>query len=849
MTSSASTLFDFSSTLFADLIIPRPFPNTFTYRVSEEHTSQIAIGCRVAVPFGRGAGQVLTALVVNIHKNPPKNYEAKFIIDVLDESPSVNQTQIKFFNWLAQYYMCFVGDVLQAALPSGLKINSEIKIQLNPQFFILQNDIHWQDKFQLSDLESLLVEELKAREVMTFVEVSDLLQTKSAFKIIHTLVKKEVILTFDEIKEKYKPKIVKKIRFSYKYLKDIEALKSLVAELEKYPKRLEIVLECLQILKPQQAHNQSNNEIGMAKNHFNSNFSSSALQTLIQSNILEEFSIIQSRLEEFDNDVVNNYKIHPLSNHQQLAFNQIITHFESYNTVLLHGITGSGKTEIYIQLIQRVLSQGNQVLFLLPEIALTTQIVRRLQKVFGNKIGIYHSKYSDNERVEVWKGIKNGNLEIVVGVRSSIFLPFDNLGLIIIDEEHESSYKQYDPAPRYNARDAALMLASMHHAKTLLGSATPSLESYYNCKTNKWQLVELLHRFSDAQLPHFQLVDMKRGKTKTTFIDDFSEELISKMEETISKKEQVILFQNRRGYSPYICCESCGFVPDCKSCDVSLTFHIHNNEIKCHYCGHHERVPTHCPQCGVAKFKTVGFGTQKLEEDVQLKIPSARIQRMDLDTTRTKFGYQKIINAVENEQIDILIGTQMVTKGLDFEKVSLVGIFDIDRMLHFPDFRANERVFQLITQVAGRAGRKNTTGHVIIQTAQPQNPIFLKIIDNNYKELYQDEIFEREKFIYPPFSRIIKIIIKDKDPSIVDDVSIFLAQNLRNILGSKRVLGPEAPIIDKIRDFYIRDIHLKIEKINVDIAKCKNLIYSEIEKIYQEKKYKSCIIYADVDPT
>lgn len=844
----STTLFDFSSTIFADLIIPRPFPNTFTYRVADDQANQIAVGSRVAVPFGRGAGQVITALVVSLHKNPPKIYEAKTILEVLDEVPSVNELQIKFFTWLSQYYMCFVGDVLQAALPSGLKINSEIKIQLNPQFFILQNDVNWQDKFEFSASEILLVDELKAREIMNYAEVSELLQTKNPFKIIHILVKKEVILTFDEIKEKYKPKIVKKVRFSYKYIYDKEALKQLIHDTEKQPKRLEIVLECMHILKPQFAKNEATNAKGILKSHFNAKFSTSALQTLISANILEEFSIIQSRLEEFGSETKALDLVHPLSEHQQKAYNEIITNFEKYNTVLLHGITGSGKTEVYIQLINRVLAQGNQVLFLLPEIALTTQIVGRLKKVFGNKIGVYHSKYSDNERVEVWKGIKNGTIEIVIGVRSSIFLPFDNLGLIIIDEEHESSYKQYDPAPRYNAKDAAIMLAHLHHAKTLLGSATPSLESYYNCKANKWQLVELLYRFSDAQLPHFELVDMKKGKLKTTVQDEFSEELLIKIKESIDNKEQVILFQNRRGYSPYICCESCGFVPDCKSCDVSLTFHIHSNEIKCHYCGHHERVPQHCPQCGSAKFKTVGFGTQKLEEDVQLKLPNARIQRMDLDTTRSKFGYQKIINAVENQEIDILVGTQMVTKGLDFEKVSLVGVFDVDRMLHFPDFRANERVFQLITQVAGRAGRKNTKGHVIIQTSQPQHPIFVKIIENNYKELYEEEIFEREKFIYPPFSRIIKIIIKDKDQTIAEDVSLALAQKLKNVLGAKRVLGPEAPIIDKIRDFYIRDIHLKIEKLNVDIAKCKTLIYTEIENLYQDKKYKSCIIYADVDP-
>lgn len=843
---NSTTLFDFSSTLFADLIIPRPFPNTFTYRVADDQTQNIAIGSRVAVSFGKGAGQIITALVVKLHQNPPLAYEAKMIFEVLDETPSVNEIQIKFFKWISEYYMCFIGEVLQAALPSGLKINSEIKIQINPQFFVLQNDPNWQDKFDFTYNETLLLTELSTKDILSYSEISQFLQTKNPFKIINSLVKKEVILTFDEVKEKYKPKIVKKIRFTFKYCKDPESLKYLIKETEKQPKRLEIILECMQILKPQLIDYQNFNSIGILKSYFNEKFSSSSLQALISIGVLEEFTIIQSRLEEFGSNLHLSVA-HSLTEHQQKAYNEIILHFEKSDSVLLHGVTGSGKTEVYIKLITNVLAQGNQVLFLLPEIALTTQIVFRLKKIFGNNLGVYHSKYSDNERVEVWKGIKNGTINIVVGVRSSIFLPFDNLGLIIIDEEHESSYKQYDPAPRYNARDAALMLARLHHAKTLLGSATPSLESYYNCKENKWQLVELFQRFSDAKMPDIQLVEIKNKKSNPEVNNDFSETLVNEIKNAIHKKEQVILFQNRRGYSPYICCESCGFVPDCKSCAVSLTFHLQKGDLKCHYCGHTERVPQRCPQCGGSKFITVGFGTQKIEEDIQLILPKARVQRMDLDTTRSKYGYQKIIHAVENEEVDILVGTQMVTKGLDFEKVSLVGVFDIDRMLHFPDFRSHERVFQLLTQVAGRAGRKLTNGLVLIQTSQINHPIFLKIIENNYKELYSEEIYEREKFIYPPFSRIIKIIIKDKNKSLADDVALTLSNNLKKHLG-KRVLGPESPLIDKIRDFFINDIHIKIEKKGMDIVKCKALIFKEIESIYHEKKYRTCLVQLDVDP-
>ncbi|TAF76353.1 MAG: primosomal protein N' [Bacteroidetes bacterium] len=833
----------FSSTLFADLIIPRPFPNLFTYRIPSELTSKIQVGFRVVVPFGKGAGNVLTALVVKIHHSPPQKYEAKSVLEVLDEQASVNAIQIQFMNWISAYYMCHIGEVLQAALPSGLKISSEMRVQINPQLYLLEKDEKWLKFIAFTENESFLISELKARETMSYVEVASLLTTKNPYKIIHSLVRKEAVLIFDEIKEKYKPKIIKKVRFSEKYLHDKSAFEYLLNQLEKQPKRLEIILECINRIKPFSELSNIKNEAGIDKSELTALFSSTALNTLISTHVLEEFSIIQSRIDEFSSTHVFD-KMHELSAAQQKSYNEIVNHFEKTDTVLLHGITGSGKTEVYIKLIHNVLEQGSQVLFLLPEIALTTQIVLRLKRVFGNRLGVYHSKYSDNERVEVWKGIQNGKIDIVVGVRSSIFLPFDNLGLIIIDEEHEQSYKQHDPAPRYHARDAALVLAKLHHAKTLLGSATPAIESYYNTQTEKWALVNLSERFSDAKMPQFQLVDVKKDKLS---IDNFSPELLTGIKKALDKKEQVILFQNRRGYSPYISCQACGFVPECKSCNVSLTFHLYRNQLTCHYCGHHEKTPKVCVACGSSNFKTVGFGTEKLEEDAQLHLPTARIQRMDLDTTRTKFGYQKIINAVENEEIDILVGTQMVTKGLDFEKVSLVGVFDVDRMIHFPDFRSNERVFNLLTQVAGRAGRKHTEGNVIIQTAQPTHPIFLKVIQNDYFGLYSEEIIEREKFNYPPFSRIIKIVIKDKDSILADEAAHKLAELLRTTLGSKRILGPEPPLIDKIRDFYLREIFIKIEKAGVDIKKCKTLIINQLDLIREDKKFKNTILQLDVD--
>jgi primosomal protein N' (replication factor Y) len=816
-------------TLFTDVILPLPLPNLYTYRIPLELNEYVKPGCRVIVQFGKK--RVLTAIVAKVHENPPKLYEAKSILSLLDEVPALNATQLSFFQWISEYYMCHQGEVINAALPSGLKISSESRIQLNPGF---------NNETPLNEKEALLMQELRTRDTMTYSDAAVILQVKSIYLVISSLIKKEAVIIFEEIKEKYKPKILKKIRLSEKYARDNTSLEYLVSTLESKPKQLDHVLKYLAEVPVFQ--NNELNDAGLTKSKLlDEEASEGSLKTLIKNGIFEEFEIIVSRLDDKEHSIViPNYK---LSENQNTAKEQIIDLFRTKDIVLLHGVTGSGKTEIYIDLIQQVLSNGSQVLYLLPEIALTTQIVFRLRKIFGNKLGIYHSKYSDNERVEVWKGIQSGDLQVIVGVRSSIFLPFDNLGLIIVDEEHETSYKQYDPAPRYNARDAAMVLALKHHAKVLLGSATPSIETYYNASNGKWGLVRLDKRFGSAQMPEILLVDTKKDFPK----GEFTATLFNELEATLERKEQAILFQNRRGYAPYLSCEDCGYVPQCKSCDVSLTYHMFKQELSCHYCGHHERVPTSCPACGSSKIKTVGFGTEKLEEDVQIILPQARVQRMDLDTTRSKNGYQKIINSFENEEVDILVGTQMVTKGLDFDKVSLVGVFDIDRMIHFPDFRSNERVFQVATQVSGRAGRKDKKGKVIIQTSQPHHLIFEKIIQNDYLGLYNQEIAEREKYNYPPFCRLIKLVIKNEDKTLADKASVALANKLKSKLGTKRVLGPEPPVIDKIRNQYLRDIYIKLEKDKVDIVKVKKMITEEITFLNTLKEFRNVFVMTDVD--
>ncbi|HLW20564.1 MAG TPA: primosomal protein N' [Cyclobacteriaceae bacterium] len=826
---------DEKPSLFADIILPVPIPNMFTYRVPRSMESLVGIGHRVIVQFG--PKKILTGIIGKVHSKAPIVYEAKAILEILDEYPVVNPLQIKFWGWMAEYYCCHLGEVMNAALPTGFKLSSESKIQLNPSFDEVEAN------FPIDDRERVILDALVEKGELTYGECEKLLQVKSAYAIIKSLVAKNAVLVFEQVKEKYSPKVENRVRLDASFLVEKSSLEGLFDQLSKRPKQEEVLLKYLQQVPVYQRPEL--NEKGLDRRSFaEAGLSASALSTLIKNGIFEEFKVIVSRFETIPTE--NTYV--ELSDFQEAALFDIKKNFEDKQTVLLHGITGSGKTEIYIRLIQEVLQSGSQVLLLLPEIALTTQIVTRLQKVFGSKMGVYHSKFSDNERVEVWQGVLTGKYSFVVGVRSSIFLPFDSLGLIIVDEEHETSYKQYDPAPRFQARDAAIMLAWLHQAKILLGSATPSFESFYNARTNKYGYTYMDRRFGEALLPDFILSDALLDQKKNLLKLDFTRVLREKIQEALNKQEQVLIFQNRRGYAPYISCDECGWIPGCEQCDVSLTYHQFREEMRCHYCGFKEKVPLSCPACGSNKLASVGQGTERIEESLSLLFPEARIARMDLDTTRSKYGYQRILEDFGSGNVDILVGTQMITKGLDFDKVTVVGIVDADRILYFPDFRAGERAFQQITQVAGRAGRRKAQGKVIIQTRRPDNPIFQKIIQGDYQNFYLEEMAERKRFFYAPFVKIIKITLKHKDARLAERA----AKNLANLIGTssvkKIILGPEKGLVAKVKNQYLYEILVKLEKSGNAPAVFKQELTRHIEEVQAQKELRSVRVVVDVDP-
>lgn len=821
-------------TLFAEVLLPIPIPKLFTYRVPHAFNEHVLVGQRAIVPFGDR--KILTGIITALHQQGPKEYEAKYILEILDTFPVVSEQQFNFFQWIAQYYLCTTGEVLNAALPSGLKLSSESMVQLHPAFNLDESNHAFSDK------ELTLLKHLE-QEAMEYSEISKLLGVKTLYNILKSLASKEAIILFEQVKEKYKPKTEKKIRLTIGYNK-AEVLEELFERLSSKPAQEAVLLKYLQHVHV--LSDLSANHAGILKKKLlDQDVSESAVKTLIKNNILEEFEIIVSRFEEDGNQTPVAV---PLSVEQQHALSEIIKSFSTRDITLLHGITGSGKTEIYINLIQQALEGGSQVLYLLPEIALTTQIVQRLKKVFGATVGVYHSKFSDAERVEVWKGVLQGRFKFVVGVRSSVFLPFDNLGLIIVDEEHESSYKQQEPAPRYHARDAAMVMAQMHHAKVLLGSATPSIETYYHAQQGKYGLVKLDKRFGHAQLPHVVLADMSRERKQKTVKGEFSGLLLKKIDETLSLKEQVIIFQNRRGYSPMVNCEDCGWVPKCVNCAVSLTYHQFRNALVCHYCGYREALPQQCPTCTSARLKTVGYGTEKLQEELTLHFPQAHVQRMDLDTTRSRTGYETIIDQFERGTTNILVGTQMVTKGLDFDGVSLVGIFNADRMIHFPDFRSYERAFQLITQVSGRAGRRDKAGTVVIQTSSPEHPLLQTILSHHHSKFYDEQVADRQQHHYPPFTRLIEITVKHIDKKVCNTAANQLAEILVKNLPSISILGPGEPAIAKIRNQYLMTILLKIPRGKVDLTSLKKFIVTAINQVMTEKKFRSIRIIADVDP-
>jgi len=826
-------------TFFADVILPLRVKGFFTYRIPHELSVQVIPGQRVVVQFGKQ--KIYSAIVRRIHSTVPKTYDVKYILSVLDPLPVVNEIQLKFWEWMAEYYMCSVGEVMNAALPPALKLESETRVMLHPSFD--------KDYATLNEKEFYIVQALEKNNVLTLIEASKIVEQQKVIPLIKTMIEKNIVMTEEELEHRYKPKTESYVRLT-NHFQNEENLKEAFSSLEKKAyKQLQILISYIGLSKRYSATPKEVQKDILVKD---ADTSSSQLNALIKKGIFEIYEKEISRLEKYDETNLNSIT---LSEDQEDALLLIKQKFIEKDVVLLHGITSSGKTEIYTKLINETLEQGKEVLFLLPEIAITAQMINRLRKYLGDIIGIYHSKFNINERYEIWNHVlaetelqsaKNKHFHVVIGARSALFLPFSNLGLVIVDEEHETSYKQHDPSPRYNARDSAIFLASLHNAKTIIGSATPSIESYFNAKSEKYGLVELQKRYGDFKLPEIIIADVKEETKRKRMKSHFSPLLLEHIETALKNKEQIIIFQNRRGFSLRIECNDCTWTPQCKHCDVTLTYHKHLNQLRCHYCGYFIPVPTNCPVCKGIDLKMKGFGTEKLEEEIPLFFPEAKIARLDYDTTQTKHAFQKIINDFEDRKVDILIGTQMVTKGLDFDNVSVVGIMSADSMLTFPDFRSFERSYQLMAQVSGRAGRKNKNGKVIIQTYNTLHRVITYVCENNYSELYLTELQDRKLFKYPPFYRLIKITLKHKTPETLNDASRFLTEQLRLVFGGN-VIGPEYPLVSRIRNMYLKNILLKTEREN-SFSKTKNNLENQLASFKSNIKYKSVMIQLDIDP-
>lgn len=809
---------------FVDVILPIPVPKLFTYKITLAEANFLKKGMRVAVPFGKS--KIYTAIVYRTHHNLPKAYEAKDIEQILDEAPIVTENQMKHWEWIADYYMATLGEVVRTALPSNLLLESETIITLNNKFT--------EDK-NLSDNEFLIFESLQFHSQLNLKQVGEILEKKSVFPIIKQLLQKEVIFVKEQLYETYKPKFTKFLTLNNQYSEE-SGIKFLLEQLSKSPKQKEVLLTYFQLV-----NNQKN--VSYEKLKKESNASSTILRTLIKKEIFD-LALVQTDRVQFQ---TQSQQINKLSKEQNTAFKEINNGFKLHDTVLLQGITSSGKTELYIKLIQQKLKENKQVLYLLPEIALTTQLIERLKFYFGDYLSVYHSKYSLNERLEVWNNLLENKKKarLILGTRSAVLLPFSNLGLVVVDEEHETSYKQFDPAPRYHARDTALFLAKIHDAKTILGSATPSLESYFNAQNKKYEFVLLNTRFRNVQLPEINLIDLKEKHRKKRMKGLFSDELIKEIENSLTNNEQVILFQNRRGYAPVYQCEVCGNTVECPNCDVSLTYHHHQNQLHCHYCGYKEVVPQTCSACGSNQLKSIGFGTEQIALELKELFPAYQIDRMDFDTTRGKNSYLNIIENFEKRKIDILVGTQMLSKGLHFNHVSLVGVINADSMLNFPDFRAHERTFQLLVQVAGRAGREKKRGKVLIQTFNPFHQILQQVSTHNYLAMYKEQLNERWQYHYPPYFKIIKITLKHKNYQTTLQAANWLEKYLTSVF-KENSLGPATPPISKIRNLYLQQFILKIPQ-NYSLNKTKETLTKIRNTFLAVQSFKSIRFIIDVD--
>ena len=812
--------------MYASIILPLALPKTYTYAIPPAWQDSLRPGMRVEVVFGKA--KKYAGIVKSITGEKPAAFNPKDILNVLDTEPVVNELQLAFWSWLADYYMCSEGEVMSAALPSNFKLSSETTLIFNEEY--------GDDFSMLDDQEYLVAEALLIKKELKLTEVQEVLDSAHVYPVVKRLIEHKVCWAWETLKEKYSEK--KEIFITLdKQFQDEAKLADLLNNWSKAPKQMELLMAYLHLSKTE-------GEVKQSELLKKSGASSAQLKGLVEKNILRAEKLSVDRIRYLPKEVLIDFE---LSAAQALAFDQVKKILEEKNVCLLHGITSSGKTQVYVRLMEEYIKQGKQVLYLLPEIALTSQVIRRLQKHFGGYIAIYHSRFNPNERVEIWNKVKEGQVKIILGARSSLFLPFSELGLVIVDEEHDISYKQQDPAPRYNARDAAIYYASKAGAKVLLGSATPSLESYFNAVSGKYGLVELTDRFGNVQLPAIEMIDTRMVERKEKGKLMISPQLEEAIGNTVRQKKQVILFQNRRGYSPYLICGTCGFIPHCEQCDVTLTFHKLHHKLQCHYCGNsYPRIVT-CPACGSANWMERNFGTEKIEEQLGEMFPDFRIARMDVDSVKGKTAHDTLIQQFEQQRIDILVGTQMVVKGLDFDHVHLVGILDADGLLGFADFRVNERAFQLMEQVSGRAGRKDTQGRVMIQTTNPKHPVLEWIREHDYKKLFQFEIESRRQFHYPPFSKLIQVTFKHKEKHVAESAASLVANVLTKDFGD-HIMGPSEPVIGRVRNMYLMEILLKMPRDLKSIDYAKHLIHQQMSILQNDRAFRSVVVQPDVDP-
>ena len=816
---------------FAETLLPLAIPGTYTYRIPED--MKLAIGMRVLVPFGRK--KIFTAIVVMLHDKEPKGYDVKEILGPLDSKPILRHPQLEFWQWIADYYLCSVGEVYKAAVPSGLKVESETTISANPDF-------EESKPGQLSDRERVILDFTAQRGRVQIAEIAKATGFKTVERNVSHLLDIDALHVSERVVDNYRPKTEACVRLTVAR-EDEEKLHQYFDQLKRAPKQEMLLLAYLDMSRWLQGGD--TREVSKESLLKRAGVSSAVLHEAVKRGL---FEIYKKEINRFA-DLGSVLEEPPtLSDEQQRAYTEIHQSMRQHAITLLHGVTSSGKTSVYMHLIADALRLGRQVLYLVPEIALTTQLTRRLRRVFGDQLLIYHSKFSDNERVDIWKRLLDTSEPcVVIGVRSSVFLPYSNLGLVIVDEEHDSSYKQQDPAPRYNGRNAALVLAQMHGAKTVLGSATPAIEVYHLALEGKYGLVKLMTRYGDIKMPNVKVIDTIDARKRREMSHMFSNELIADCRKALKDNEQVILFQNRRGYSPMVRCKECGWVPKCENCDVSLTYHKHNHSLVCHYCGYTIPLPDLCPACQLPGIEIVGYGTERIEDDIDAVFPGEKISRMDLDTTRSKNSYDRIIDEFSQHRTNILVGTQMVTKGLDFDAVSIVGILNADTMINFPDFRSHERAFDMLEQVSGRAGRAHKQGQVIIQTSNPDHDVIKFVQAHDYEGFYQHELADRQQFGYPPFTKVINIYLKHREDTTVGELAVRYSGLLRQVFGT-RVLGPMAPFVARVQNLYIRQITLKIETA-ASMSKVKKILRDLYEQmIAVDARMKTVRIYYDVDP-